>query len=687
MPRKARRKPVQKRSPKRNQSIIAKFNKAIGRPWFKNWKMGDFIKTGLIVGFWGALALVIMVFALSVGLPDIRKAVNMETRPTIIMRDKNGKEFSRSGAMQGEILRIDEMSPHLIKAVLATEDRRFYSHWGVDPIGLGRAVWTNFRHRGVSQGGSTITQQLAKNLFLSPERTLTRKAKEALLALYLERRYTKNDILAAYLNRAYFGAGAYGVDSAARVYFSTSARRLNLEQSAMLAGLLKAPSRYSPDNDPKLTLQRTRIVLSNMVAAGFIRPGAEKMAIQPLPKREYNVSGSSDNRYYADWIMSQIDSYIGEQQQDLVIDTTLDTGIQGTASNSLRNTINKDGKKLNVSQGAVVTMLPDGAVVAMVGGKDYGESQYNRAVVSTRQPGSSFKMFVYLAALEAGYNPQTQVVDEPFKMGKYSPTNYTNKYYGQITLQDAVAHSINTVAVRTLKDVGISRVKNVAQRLGITESLTSDLSLALGSSEVHMLSITSAYASLANRGSAVQSYGIRMIRTSQGQVLYQRRDTPPTQVIEPNVVANMNQMLQAVIFYGTGQRATIDRPAAGKTGTSSDYHDAWFIGYTPDYVTTVWVGNDNNSPMKRVTGGAMPAQIWKEVMTRAESGLAVRPLLTPATQQLVDPGVAVPTTPDGAVAPPVENQGNGGLLDNIISNILGEDTPPAPVKNDIQWNE
>lgn len=683
MPRKARRKPVARtttRRPARKLSLVSRFKKMIGMPWFKNWRFADYLRVSLILAFWGAVVLLGLVFALSIGLPDIRKAVNMEERPMVIMRDKNGTEFSRSGAMQGEIVPAEQMSPHLIKAVLATEDRRFYKHWGVDPIGLARAVWANMRKGGVSQGGSTITQQLAKNLFLSPERTLTRKAKEALLALYLERRYTKNDILSAYLNRAYFGAGAYGADSAARVYFGTTARKLSLEQGAMLAGLLKAPTRYSPDNDPKLNVKRTRIVLANMVAAGYLRPGAEKMNLQPLPKREYNVGGSSDMRYYADWIISQVDAYTGDTPQDLVIDTTLDPAIQSNAQKTIRSVLEGEGKKLNVTQGALVSMKPDGAVVALVGGKDYNESQYNRAVVSARQPGSSFKTFIYLAALEAGYTPQTQMLDAPLKVGKYAPTNYDGKYHGYVSLQDSVAASLNTVAVRTLQDVGISRVINVAQRLGITDKMTHDLSLALGASDVHMLPITAAYAALANNGMAAEPYGIRMIRTTKGQVLYQRKDPAPRPVLNTNTVANMNQMLQSVVFYGTGKSAAIDRPVAGKTGTSSNYRDAWFIGYTPDYVTSVWVGNDNNTPMKRVTGGAMPARIWRDVMANAQRGIPVRPLITPATPEPVAPGIA---------PAPVEEEGTG-ILDGLIKSILGEDQPPAPAPSQnppIEWHD
>jgi len=645
-----------------------------------------------LVALWGAIALMLAVFILSIGLPDIQKAVRLDHSPTVIMRDRYGNEFARLGDVQGEILRVDQMSPWLPKAVIATEDRRFYKHWGVDPFGLARAIITNILHRGGLQGGSTITQQLAKNLFLSPERTITRKVKEALLAIYLERRYTKDEILAAYLNRAYFGGGAYGVDSAARVYFNSSARKLTLQQAAMLAGLLKAPSHYSPDHDPKLTMQRTRTVLGAMVDAGYLKPGSEKMKIDPLPAREYNVGGALDMRYYADWIMSQVDAYTGASSQNLIIDTTLDTRIQKYASNAVRNTVEKDGPKQHISQGAMVMVQPDGEVVAMVGGRDYGDSQYNRATTAVRQPGSSFKPFVYLAALEAGYTPQTQVLDAPIKIGKYAPANYEGKYHGPLALQDAVALSLNTVAIRVAQDIGVGRVINMAQRLGITDPLTPDLSLALGASEVHMLSMAGAYATLANGGLSVEPYGIRSIKTTDGQVLYQRHDVPATQVLNPNIVAEMNHILQGVVTYGTGQGAMIDRPVAGKTGTTSNYRDAWFIGFTSDYVMAVWVGNDDATSMKKVTGGAMPARIWRDIMLAAEGGHPVRALLSspgPADGMTPVPAhgeMATQQPPVDGAAPPADNN---GMFNQLLTNIIG--APDAPQQADrpenIQWDQ
>lgn len=666
---KTTKKAVRKKKP---ASLSKRFKSLIGWPWIKKGSTRTLVRIAFLMALWGSIAIVVAIFILSMGLPSIHKAVDMDHRPTVIIRDRNGVEFSRMGDIQGEILRVDQMSPHLVKAVLAIEDRRFYGHWGVDPIGLLRAIYTNIRRGGVAQGGSTITQQLAKNLFLTPERTMTRKAKEALMALYLERRYTKDDILAAYLNRAYFGAGAYGVDSAARVYFNTSARDLTLEQAAMLAGLLKAPSRYTPDNDPQITLKRTRVVLRAMEDAGFARKGVGNMQIQPLPKREYAAGGSYDMRYYADWVMGQVESYIGPSTQNIVVDTMLDSRIQKAASEQLRATLDAQGKDKNISQGALVMMEPDGKVVAMVGGRDYGDSQYNRAVRSLRQPGSSFKPFVYIAALEAGYTPQTIVTDAPLKIGKYAPSNFDGKYRGELRLQDAVALSLNTVAVRVAQDVGISRIRNVAQRMGITESLTPDLSLALGSSDVHVLSMATAYATLANRGLAVEPYAIRMIRTPKGKILYERRENLPVAVLNPNIVAQINHILQGVILYGTGQRAMLDRPVAGKTGTSSNYRDAWFIGYTSDYVTAVWVGNDDNASMKRVTGGSVPAEIWQKTMAIAEQGKQVQALLSASG----NPAPVPVTAPSDAATP---QESGGSLFDQLLHNLLGESNAPVVV--------
>lgn len=676
MPRR-RRVPSRRTPAKNRKNIRARVRDFFGWPWFGGKKSGrgiNWLRLIVLATLWGGIALAISVVLLSFGLPDLKEAVDMDHRPTIVLRDDSGVEFARLGDIQGEPLKLSQMSPHLANAVMAIEDRRFYKHFGVDPIGLLRAMYTNIRSGGLVQGGSTITQQLAKNLFLSSDRTLIRKVKEALLALYLERRYSKDEILAAYLNRAYFGAGAYGADTAARVYFNSSARKLTLEQAAMLAGLLKAPSRYSPDNDPKLTTQRTRTVLKAMVDAGYLRPGAEKMTLQPLPAREYAAGGNLNARYFADWLAPQIEAYIGAPTENLIVDTTLHRPIQNHAATVIANTLDKDGAKLKASQGAAIVLRPnDGAVLAMVGGKDYGQSNYNRATVAERQPGSSFKLFVYLTALEAGYTPVTAVTDAPLRVGKYAPTNFDGKYRGTIQLQEAIALSLNTVAVRIAQDVGVSRIMQMARRLGITDDLTPDLSLALGSSDVRLLPLTAAYATLSNGGAAVEPYGISMIRDTKGKILYQRQRHATTQLLRGDVVANMNTLLQGVVQYGTGQAAMIDRPSAGKTGTSSDHRDAWFMGYTADLAAGVWVGNDDNSPMQRVTGGMLPARIWHDIMLSANQGYSIRALPSGAYAPTATPG------PNGAAPQPDQ----GGLFDSLLRSILGDDSKPEPV---IHWD-
>lgn len=645
-------------------NIRAHAARFFGWPWgrLSRIRTADVLRLGALTAFWGAVFTALAIFILSLSLPDIRSAVDMDDRPTIIMRDMAGREFARLGDRQGEILTVADMSPHIAPAVMAIEDRRFYKHFGLDPIGLARAIFTNIRGRGVRQGGSTITQQLAKNLFLTPERTLRRKIKEALLALYLEQRYTKDDILAAYLNRAYFGAGAYGIDSAARVYFNSSARDLSLHQAAMLAGLLKAPSRYSPDNNPELTMKRTRLVLRAMADAGFITPEDAAADVKPFAAREYNAGGSADMRYYADWIMTQIEAFVGPVSQNLVVDTTLDSALQNFASKQLRATLDGTPPDKMVSQGAAIFMKPDGAVVTLIGGRDYVRSQYNRAITAMRQPGSSFKPVLYLTALENGFTPDTMVNDAPVKVGSYAPENFDGKYRGQMRLRDAVALSLNSVAVQTLQQVGVAKTIRMAQRLGITDPLEPDLSLALGSSAVHMMQMAGAYATLANNGLAAQPYGIRAIHTESGITLYERRDVPTAAVLDPKTVADINSILAGVIERGTGQAAKLGtRPAVGKTGTSSDYRDAWFIGYTADYVGCVWVGNDDNTPMKRVTGGSIPARIWRDVMLAAHQGTSVKPL------------EAAPVTVN-------DKRDNQSLFDSLLQNLLGDGAP------NIQWD-
>lgn len=584
-------------------------------------------------------------FALT--LPDTSQLGIAQRRPAITILAEDDSALANFGDLFGEPLTLKQMSPYLPQAVLATEDRRFYSHYGIDPIGLARAVVANLRAKHLVQGGSTITQQLAKVLFLSPERSLSRKIRETMLALWLERRFSKDQILEIYLNRVYLGAGTYGVDAAAHRYFGKSAAKLSLFESAVIAGLLKAPSRFSPANDRERALGRAAQVLANMVEAGFISgPDATAAAQQGSTLA---VLGRPGSRYFADWVADQVREFAGAGDRDLTVRTTLDPRLQAAAEAAIADVLVRYGQKYAVAQGALVALSADGAVRAMVGGRDYGQSQFNRATQAQRQPGSAFKPFVYLAGLEAGLRPSDHFVDAPIRIGDWQPHNYTNRYQGDMTLAEALAQSINTIAVQVAERAGIGRVIAAANRLGITSDLAKDASIALGTNEVNLLELASAYAPFANGGTGVLPYGIGEIRDTEGHSVYRRAGSGPGQVIAPETAALMTDMLAGVIGHGTGKSAALPRPAAGKTGTTQEYRDAWFIGYTADLVVGVWLGNDDNSPMNRVTGGSLPALAWHNFMLAATSGMQVKPLQSapPAAESPLDRlfGWLAPSTP------------------------------------------
>jgi penicillin-binding protein 1A len=590
------------------------------------------------LALWGAIigGGVLGYFALT--LPDTKQLTVAERRPSVTVLANDGTTIASLGDLFGQPLTLKEMSPYLPQAVVATEDRRFYSHFGIDPIGLIRAGMTDLRAGHVVQGGSTITQQLAKNLFLTPERSLARKIRETLLAVWLERRFTKDEILEIYLNRVYLGAGTYGVDAAAHRYFNKSAGKLDLYESAVIAGLLKAPTRFSPTNDRDKSAARAAQVLANMVEAGYIS-GMDAIAAE---KRSSALAAASNirpgTRYFADWIADQVRDFAGTADRDLTVRTTLDPRLQAAAEAAISDTLARHGQKMAVSQGALVAMAPDGAVRAMVGGRDYNQSQFNRATQAQRQPGSSFKPFVYLAGLEAGLQPGDHFIDAPIRIGNWQPHNYLDRYQGDMTLAEGLAQSINTIAVQVAQRAGVPNVIAVANRLGITSGLAADASIALGTNEVNLLELVSAYAPFANGGNGVLGYGITEIRDSAGKVVYQRTGSGTGPVIAPDQVGMMNQMLTGVIGHGTGKAATLPRPVAGKTGTTQDYRDAWFIGYTADLVAGVWFGNDDNSPMAKVTGGSLPAAAWHSFMLTAMKGLPVRAL--PSAQPPESPGAS-----------------------------------------------
>jgi penicillin-binding protein 1A len=571
----------------------------------------------------------ILLFALmmvyyTVTFPDPLSLRNVEHAPLIRILARDGETIAMRGASH-EYVRLDDMPKSIPAAVVATEDRRFFDHYGVDPSGMLRAALTNLRAGRFVQGGSTLTQQLAKNLFLTQERTLTRKIAELGLALWLEVRLTKNEILELYLNQVYFGSGAYGVGAASQRYFGKPVHDLTLPEAAIIAGLLKAPSKYSPATNPEGARARGRVVIENMVEAGFITPDQEKRALaEPVVFANQKIaSAGSDAGYVIDYILDQMPPISSAGDAEVIVQTTLDKALQRTAQKVVKETLEKKGNAFGASQAALVVLDRDGGIRALVGGRDYAQSQFDRAVKAKRQPGSAFKPFVYLAALEHGLTPDSVAMDGPITIGNWSPKNDNNKFAGPVTLRQALAQSLNTVAVRLNQDVGQGRTIEVARRFGIRSELHDGPSLALGTSEVSLLELSGAYAVFSNGGQAVEPHVISRVSLSSGRVIYQSPPPRTDRVASLREIGALNDMLNAVVVYGTGRRAALpDRPVAGKTGTTQDFRDAWFIGYTSDLTAGVWVGNDDGKPMKRTTGGSLPAEIWKQIMRVANAGMA-----------------------------------------------------------------
>ena len=559
-------------------------------------------------------------------LPPTSEWALPKTPASVRIVSADGAIITNRGDAAGRTLSLAEMPRHLPEAVIAIEDRRFYYHMGIDPIGLARAAVVNMTAGGVVQGGSTLTQQLAKNLFLKPERTFERKVQEVILAVWLELSLTKREILEIYLNRVYLGAGAYGVDAAAQRYFGKSARDVTVAEAAVLAGLLKAPSHYSPLLQPRAAGERAQLVIAAMHEQGFIDDRTAALALGEEVKPVHDVAGGS-GRYVADWVMAQLPSYLGALDSDVIVETTIDLRLQAEAARALSATLAAEGEERGVRQGAIVAMAPDGAVKALVGGRDYGSSPFNRAVDAKRQPGSSFKPFVFLAALEAGNRPESVRLDQPVSIRGWSPENYTRKFLGPVTLTSALALSLNTIAAQLTAEVGPATVAATARRLGIRSALMATPSLALGTSEVSLLEMTGAYAAFANGGNGVIPHVIQRIRTEGGRVLYERAGSGPGPAVHPAYVAMMNAMLAETVASGTGKTAAIPGwQVAGKTGTSQDFRDAWFIGYTSRMVTGVWFGNDDNRPTKKATGSNIAASAWHRFMAEALDGVPVASL-------------------------------------------------------------
>jgi penicillin-binding protein 1A len=590
-------------------------------------RLARLVYWGAVLGLWAVIALTGVVVWVGAHLPPIQSLEIPKRPPTIQIVSADGSVLATRGEQAGTNVALKDLPPYLPNAFIAIEDRRFYSHFGIDPIGIARAVVANIMHHGVSQGGSTLTQQLAKNLFLTQERTLQRKLQEAELAIWLERKHSKKEILELYLNRVYFGSGAYGVEAAAQKYFGKPAKNVTIAEAAMLAGLVKSPSRLAPNRNPEGAERRAQTVLTAMADSGLITQ-AQAAASIGHPSYAVKPVGAGTINYVADWIGEVLDDLVGQIDQNVTVETSIDPKLQSVAEAAIIDELAAKSVKFNVSQGALVAMTPDGAVRAMVGGRNYADSQFNRAATAKRQPGSAFKPFVYLTAIEQGLTPETVRQDAPLDVKGWRPENYTHEYFGNVTLTQALAMSLNTVAVRLGLEVGPKNVVRTAHRLGISSKLDANPSIALGTSEVTLLELTGAYAPFANGGRGISPHVVTRIKTTDGnKVLYARASDPPNQVIEPRNVALMNTMMQETLLSGTAHKAELPGwQAAGKTGTSQDFRDAWFIGYTANLVTGVWLGNDDNSPTKKATGGGLPVEVWTRFMKVAHQNVPVAAL-------------------------------------------------------------
>jgi penicillin-binding protein 1A len=607
---------------------------------------------GLVLGLWLVIGAAGGVAWVGAHLPPIQSLEIPKRPPSIDIVDLDGKPLARRGDLAGPPVALRSLPKYLPNAFVAIEDRRFYQHFGVDPFGIARAAFANVLHRGVAQGGSTITQQLAKNLFLTQERTLTRKLQEALLAVWLERRFSKQEILELYLNRVYFGAGAWGIEQAAQHYFGKPAKDITIAEAAMLAGLVKSPSRLAPTRNYDAAEKRAKIVLAAMADVGFINATSEKLALAHPPVVVAHAGNGSIN-YVADWVMDVVDDLLGHVDEDIVVRTTVDPALQAAGETALAQELAAKGEKLKVSQGALVAMAPDGAVRALIGGRSYAESQFDRAVAARRQPGSAFKAFVFLTALEHGLAPDTVREDAPINVRGWKHENYEHGYAGPVTLTKALALSLNTVSVRLTLEVTPQAVVRTAYRLGIASKLEPNASIALGTSEVSPLELTGAYATFANGGIAVSPHVIERITTHDGKLLYTHARDPLGRVIDSRAVAMMNGMMEQTLTIGTAKKASLPGwQAAGKTGTSQDFRDAWFIGYTPHLVTSVWVGNDDNSPTKHVTGGSLPVEIWSQFMRAAHQGVPAASLPADTGPQLLSGLFSQPQQRATETAPP-----------------------------------
>ncbi len=555
------------------------------------------------------------IFYCWITLPDISKAIERTRLPATTILTESGQEIESYGGVYSEIVYAEDLPSYVRDAVISTEDRRFYSHFGFDFVSFGRAMVVNLIHRRYVQGGSTITQQVSKNLFLTPEKNIKRKVQELLMAFWLEKKFTKNQILTLYLNRVYMGAGTYGIEAASQKFFHKSSHDINMMEASILAGLLKAPARYNPISSKKRAVERATVVLQNMVDNRKITEKQKILALKmPIGNNKYNFDGG---KYFADWVYNEVNAYIGERDIDINVYTTLDGKLQKAAETILQQAVAANHKN-NVTNGAIVVIDNSGAVKAMVGGISYRNSQFNRAVQALRQPGSSFKTFVYLAALEDGFEPDDTVEDKPIAIGKWKPENYDKRYYGKVSVKDAFRRSLNLATIDLSNRISKQKIIELAHKMGISTPINNAPSMPLGSFEVKIIDMAVAYSTIANGGFANWPYSINEIYSKDGYKIYERTSDEKNKIISDEAIENITSMLQSVIENGTGKKARLPFFAAGKTGTSQDYRDAWFAGFSRGYTAVVWVGNDNNSPMKNISGGTLPAEIWKKLMLQIQ---------------------------------------------------------------------
>jgi penicillin-binding protein 1A len=626
------------------------------------------------LGLLGLVSLLVAVGLAARSLPDFDQLKANQNEQMIVVRARDGTELVTIGPSYGKWLPAPEIPQVMKDAILSTEDKRYYSHIGVDPVGLVRSIYIRFKDGAWRQGGSTITQQLARTVFLNNTKTFGRKIREGVLALAMEWKFSKSQILELYLNKVYFGGGSYGVDSASRKFFGHSGTQLSLPEAAIIAGLVKAPSHYAPTADAEAAVGRGRVVLGLMVENQKVSSSAAQAADFKAIKFAQE-GGQNSVRYFTDWALPQLDLLLPENTEPIEVWTTLDAKLQDSATASIKHNVPGG------AQGALVSMDRDGAVLALVGGTDYVTSNYNRATNAVRQPGSAWKLFVYLAALESGYTPTSEVVDEPVTIQGWSPRNSGGTYAGKIDVRTAFAYSKNTVAAQLGNEVGFSSVAGMARRFGITTPISTVPSMVLGSNEVRLIDMTRAFAAVSARGQSIEPYGIVKVSTTAGRVLYQHEQKQSASLVPDNVIAGITDLLQTAVSIGTGRAAQIGRPVAGKTGTTTSNKDGWFLGFSSGVTTGVWMGRDDDKPVPGLQGGTAPARAFAAFMKFAVANRPIEPFQTqvqlPSWQLEPDDEANFSGRPEDYYY--VDEQGN--LIDPVTH--APADKPKAPPQQEV----